>query len=150
MEFAESPAPSRPVTRAPPETIVDEALGCVDFLPTILALMGVSDSAESEGRDASQLLRTGKAPEGWRDLSFVRGTGNGEGSTWLAAVTDRYKLIYFHDLNEWELYDLEKDPQEVNNVYTDPAYAKQVKELKGKLSQLKKQYKDNDKIAEWK
>ena len=34
---------------------------------------------------------------------------------------------------EWELFDLEKDPKELNNVYNDPAYAEVVRELKDKL-----------------
>ncbi len=38
--------------------------------------------------------------------------------------TSRYKLIHFYyDTDEWELYDLQKDPEELNNVYNDPAYA---------------------------
>ena len=39
-------------------------------------------------------------------------------------ATERYKLIHFYyDIDEWELYDLEKDPMEMQNVYDDPAYA---------------------------
>ena len=39
-------------------------------------------------------------------------------------TTDKYKLIHFYyDIDEWELYDLEKDPQEMKNIYGDPAYA---------------------------
>ena len=37
--------------------------------------------------------------------------------------TDRYKLIHYYQLDEWELYDLEKDPKELRSVYADPAYA---------------------------
>jgi arylsulfatase A-like enzyme len=49
--------------------------------------------------------------------------------------TDRYKLIYFYNDGlrlpgsgsatyppEWELYDLERDTQELRNVYDDPGY----------------------------
>ena len=45
----------------------------------------------------------------------------------------------------WELYDLKKDPQELNNVYHDPAYTKVVKQLKTKLLELKKALGDEDK-----
>jgi len=58
--------------------------------------------------------------------------------------TERYKLIHFyHDIDEWELYDLEEDPNELNNVYGNPAYADVVRELKAELKQLREQYKDN-------
>jgi arylsulfatase A-like enzyme len=54
--------------------------------------------------------------------------------------TKRYKLIHFYNLGEWELYDLEKDPQEMHSVYDDPAYAPIVKELKAELKSLQQQY----------
>jgi hypothetical protein len=57
--------------------------------------------------------------------------------------TKRYKLIrFYHDIDEWELYDLEKDPDEVKNVYSDPAYADVVGELTAELKRLRKKYKD--------
>jgi len=57
--------------------------------------------------------------------------------------TNRYKLIHFYyDIDEWELYDLEKDPKEMKNVLGDPAYADIVTELKAELKQLREKYKD--------
>ena len=43
-------------------------------------------------------------------------------------------------LDGWELYDLEKDPNELNSVYGNPKYAKVTKELKTELTRLRKQY----------
>ena len=61
--------------------------------------------------------------------------------------TDRYKLIHFYyDINEWELYDLEKDPHEMKNVYNDSAYTKVKAELHSKLIDLRKKYKDSDQL----
>jgi arylsulfatase A-like enzyme len=57
--------------------------------------------------------------------------------------TKRYKLIHFyHDIDEWELYDLKKDPDELKNVYDDPKYAGVVKELTSELKKLRAKYKD--------
>ena len=57
--------------------------------------------------------------------------------------TDRYKLIHFYyDVDEWELYDLEKDPHEMNNVYEDPAYAEVKAQMHQKLDELVDQYQD--------
>ncbi|MEX0314687.1 MAG: sulfatase [Allomuricauda sp.] len=62
-------------------------------------------------------------------------------------VTVDYKLAHFYyDVDEWELYDRKKDPQEMNNVYADPAYADVVKELHKKLEELRVQYKDSDEL----
>jgi hypothetical protein len=57
--------------------------------------------------------------------------------------TNHYKLIHFYyDIDEWELYDLEKDPKEMKNVLGDPAYADIVTELKAELKRLREKYKD--------
>ena len=59
-----------------------------------------------------------------------------------------YKLIYFWKKNQWELYDLAKDPEELLNVYSDPAYAGTVKTLKEELYRLKKEVGDQDQFAD--
>jgi arylsulfatase A-like enzyme len=57
--------------------------------------------------------------------------------------TERYKLIHFYnDIDEWELYDLKSDPDEMRNVYNDPAHADTVKELTAELKRLREKYKD--------
>ncbi|WP_394747949.1 sulfatase family protein [Spongiimicrobium salis] len=65
-------------------------------------------------------------------------------------VTIDYKLAHFYyDVDEWELYDRKKDPQEMNNVYNDPAYAQVVSELKTKLAELRIQYKDSKDLDDY-
>lgn len=62
-------------------------------------------------------------------------------------VTIDYKLTHFYyDVDEWELYDRKKDPQEMRNVYHDPEYADIVAGLKVKLEALRKQYGDSDEL----
>lgn len=62
-------------------------------------------------------------------------------------VTQEYKLAHFYyDVDEWELYDRKKDPQEMKNVYDDPAYQDVVAELKTKLAALRVQYKDSEEL----
>jgi arylsulfatase A-like enzyme len=105
-----------------PGTIVREALSCVDFLPTVISLMGLETAGHEEGRDASALLSAGRAPADWKDVAFIRGTGKAPGPTdmnWLAAVTKRYKLVYAPKDEPW-LFDLQKDPDELINFYHDP------------------------------
>ncbi|WP_417393456.1 sulfatase [Gimesia sp.] len=58
--------------------------------------------------------------------------------------TKRYKLIDFYNLGEWELYDLEKDPREMKNVYSEPEYAQVVKDLKAELKLLQAKYQVPD------
>ncbi len=55
--------------------------------------------------------------------------------------TDQYKLIsYYKPSQEWELFDLEKDPNEIQSVYDDPAYRKVRERLQGKLAELRTEY----------
>jgi len=53
----------------------------------------------------------------------------------------RYKLMNFYDLNEWELYDLEKDPNEMKNQIDNPEYADVTKNMKTELEKLITQYR---------
>jgi arylsulfatase A-like enzyme len=62
-------------------------------------------------------------------------------------VNKEYKLArFYYDVDEWELYDRLNDPNEMNNVYDDPAYADVVKELKVKLADLRVKYKDSEEL----
>ena len=127
------------VIRAPgrirPGTVVRQALGCVDFSPTVLGLMGLEAPPNIEGRDASALL-TGKAPDGWKDVVFMRGASKNSQSpgNWLAAVTQRYKLVVSPIEKPW-LFDLQKDPDEITNYFSDPACRETIRQLaKGLLA----------------
>jgi hypothetical protein len=63
--------------------------------------------------------------------------------------TNQYKLLHFYyDIDAWELYDLEKDPNEINNVYEDPSYADVITELKAEIKRLKELYGDSDEMAQ--
>ena len=55
--------------------------------------------------------------------------------------TERYKLIsYYKPHQEWELFDLEKDPDELQSVYQDPAYRSVRGRLKVQLAELRREY----------
>ncbi len=62
--------------------------------------------------------------------------------------TDRYKLIHYYTVNEWELFDLEKDPDEMENLFewagvrVHPAYESVVPDLVKQLEVLRTQYQD--------
>jgi uncharacterized sulfatase len=120
-------------------TVIGETLGCVDFLPTILSLMGVRTAGKEQGRDASRLFTDGKAPAGWEDITFVRSTG-GQG-IWLAAISGRYKLIYSGQDDPW-LFDLDKDPDELVNAFCKADYRETVRTLSRRLLAYGKKYED--------
>ena len=121
----------------------------LDFPATMLDAAGVPVPADMQGRSFLPILR-GRAPKDWRTSMYYRyyHPGHHNVAAHYGVRTQRYKLIYFNKLNQWELYDLQKDPREMHNVYGDPAYAKTVEELKKEMQRLKKQYKDDDQFQD--
>jgi arylsulfatase A-like enzyme len=121
----------------PPGTVVDQALSCVDFLPTAMSLMGLPAAEAVEGRDASPLL-TGRSAADWEDIAFLRGT---QGTGWLCAVSDDYKLVYSPQDRPW-LFDLENDPDELTNCFDDPQCRSIVREMTVALAAYCRQHND--------
>ena len=61
---------------------------------------------------------------------------------------ERYKLIFFNRINEWELFDLKKDPHELKSVYDDPKYAGVQKKMRDELTRLRTERKDKEQFAD--
>ncbi len=61
---------------------------------------------------------------------------------------ERYKLIYFYTVNEWELYDLKMDPQEQKNLIKSPAHKIVLSQMKGELLKLRNFYDDHETAGE--
>jgi uncharacterized sulfatase len=116
-------------------SVINQVLTCVDFLPTVLSLMGVRTTGLEQGRDASALF-AGKVPSGWKDIAFMRGTHD-----WLCAVTQEYKIVYSQKDVPW-LFDLTKDPDELTNFFEDPQYRGVVENLTNELITYCKRYDD--------
>ena len=56
-------------------------------------------------------------------------------------------MHFYYSMDEWELYDLETDPNEMNNIYSE-APADLIENLKHELQVLRKKYKDDGSIEE--
>lgn len=120
----------------------------LDFAPTFLDAAGAKIPADMQGRSLLPLFM-GKTPRDWRTSMYYRyyHPGHHNVAVHYGVRTSRYKLIYFHKLDQWELYDLQKDPGEMRNVYSEPSYAKILESLKRELQRLKKEFKDDDQFA---
>lgn len=120
--------------------IINEALGGVDFLPTILGVMGVPKAGQQDGRDASKLFT--EKDSSWEDVSFIRGTGE---SNWISAMDKRYKLILSQYDEPW-LVDKVKDPDELTNYCFKPECREVVRKLASSLKQYGEKYNDKSLI----
>ena len=134
----------------------------VDFAPTLLEFAGVKTPDYMQGRSFKSIIETGVEPASWKKAAYyhywmhMRSHFN---PAHIAIRTKRYKLIMFYGTGwqgesepdtppAWELYDLERDPQEMNNVYNNPEYVGVIAELKKQLKELRAKYKeDNPKFA---
>lgn len=113
----------------------------IDFAPTFLDMAGVEIPEEMQGRSFFPLLQ-GETPDNWRNEIYYHYYDHGlHGVPRHDGIRNhRYKLIHFYTDDEWELYDLENDPNEVNNLYDNDQYAEVIEELKSDLQQLRDDY----------
>jgi arylsulfatase A-like enzyme len=125
------------------KVVTESMVQNVDFAETILDMAGLPIPADMQGKSFAPLLK-GKQKGNVHDALYYHFYENQEHrvAKHIGVRTDRYKLIYFYEKNEWELYDLQKDKSEMHNVYNDPGYNKVQEQMKQKLLELKKQYND--------
>ena len=117
----------------------------LDFAPTLLDFGGAAIPEDMQGRSFRTILQ-GHTPTDWRDAIYYHYheyPAVHQVKRHYGIRTRRYKLIHFYyDIDAWELYDLQEDPRELNNLYENPEYAGMISELKDKLYWLQMVYKD--------
>lgn len=137
------PAAIKPGTRA-------AAIGLnVDFAPTFLDAAGLPPNADMQGASLLPVLR-GKTPKDWRTSMYYRyyhDPGDHNTRAHYGVRTQTHKLIYFWKKDQWELYDLVKDPGEMKNLYGQPGSEAITATLKTELQRLKRAVKDDDQLA---
>ncbi|MEQ8849883.1 sulfatase [Botrimarina sp.] len=136
------------VTR--PGRVVDQMVQNLDYAPTLLDAAGAEVPSEVQGRSLRALLAGGPAPEDWRDAIFYHYYGHPDVhnvAKHRGVRTERYKLIHFYESGEWELYDLRADPDEMQNLYGDPAYADLAARLKKQLERLASEARDDTDVS---
>lgn len=156
-------------------TRTDAIINNTDFAPTLIEMAGGSAPEYMQGHSFKAILETGQEPEDWQKSTYYRywmHMAHKHGNPAHFGIrTKQYKLIFFYgrywvdtdDPNAkwnkeswgndfsrntpaaWELYDLSKDPNEMNNVYSDPAYKGVVADLKQQLIELRENLNETDK-----
>ena len=134
----------------PAGAVNDELVLNLDFGPTFLDLAGIAVPPEMQGRSLTSLLFGQKVGD-WRKAvyyHYYEYPAVHMVKRHYGIRTRQFKLIHFyHDIDAWELYDLEKDPEELRNVYEDPAYLETRQELAAQLWKLQASYGDSPELA---
>lgn len=128
-------------------TVIEEMTQNLDFAPTFLDYAGVPIPEDFQGKSLKSLVENNS--EGvFRDAIYYHYydfPAFHMVKRHYGVRTDRYKLMHFYDDNDqWELYDLEKDPTEANNLYGDKQYAEVQSQLHTRLKELQAQYDVTD------
>ncbi len=130
----------------------------VDFAPTFLDLANVPIPETFQGHSLRPLLQ-GTVPPDWQTTMYYRYWMHLDSihKVWAhyGVRTERYKLIYYYGEalgssgsedrptpKSWELFDLQEDPQELCNLYDNPAYREIVITLKQELDTLQARLHD--------
>lgn len=138
-------------------TVTDAMTLNVDFGPLFLDAAGIDVPDDMQGHSFLPVIE-GETPPDWRDAMYYRYWMHKSHHNVYAHYgcrTHRYKIIYFYNdalgtpgsvdetyEPEWELFDLETDPYELNSVYDDPAYADVRSEMTDLLHRLQAEVGD--------
>ncbi|MHC4261281.1 MAG: sulfatase family protein [Planctomycetota bacterium] len=139
---------------AAPGSVVDQLVQNLDYAPTFLELAGVDVPGDMQGRSLVPLL-SGETPDDWRDAiyyHYYEYPSVHMVPRHVGIRTERWKLIHYYPFDEWELFDLESDPDENRNLYGDPEYATIASGLAVELGRLQERYGDETvtgPVAEW-
>ncbi len=118
-----------------PGLVLDELIQNIDVGPTVMDVAGLPTPDHMDGRSFLKLLEGKKTP--WRDevyYEYYWERNFPQTPTTHGVRTKRYKYIHYHGI--WdidELYDLQEDPDEKNNLIDDPQYKQMVKEMNKKM-----------------
>ncbi len=156
-----------------PKSVNHNLVSNLDFAQTFLEIAGATQPDDMQGRSLKPLMMSGPSSKGaaptppltigfdrslvdcsqpdWRDslyYHYYEFHGNRRTAHMVrrhyGIRTDRFKLIHFYNLDEWELYDLARDPREMTSLHDDPEYASVMDNLKERVAALQKEYKVPD------
>lgn len=134
-----------------PGTTVNQLMLNIDWAPTILQMAGVPVPSDIQGTSFLPLLQPNGDKSNWRKAAYYHYYEFPEPHhvyPHFGVRTEQYTLVRFYGAGDsWELYDLKKDPQQINNIYGSKGTEKITAELKATLKKLILQYNDQEALS---
>jgi arylsulfatase A-like enzyme len=133
-----------------PRTRSDAMALNIDFAPTFLSAAGLPVPSDMQGRSLLPVLR-GRTPADWRTSMYYRyyhDPGDHNTRAHYGVRTGTHKLIYFWKKDQWELFDLVKDPFELHNLYGQPGQDALTAKLKAELTRVQQAARDENQLAD--
>ncbi len=132
-----------------PRTQIHQLVSNIDWAPTLLNLTGTPIPKEIQGESFVPLLKGQNVP--WRKEAYYHYYEFPQPHhvyPHFGLRTDQYTLVRFYGPNDfWELYDLKKDPHQLQNLYGQKGYETLTADLKTKLKAQIRKYKDDEAMA---
>ena len=130
-----------------PGTENKDMVSTVDFAETFLDAAGQPIPEDMQGRSIVPILK-GEKPKDWRTAHYYHYYEYPQPHHVAPHIGVRtetgYKLIHYYQTDEWELFDLNKDPNEMKSVIADADYASIKESLTLQLKELQTKYQDTD------
>ncbi len=127
-----------------PGSTNDDIVSNLDFAETFLDIAGAAIPEDMQGRSLVPILK-GETPDDWRTsfyYHYYEGARAVHSVPKHYGVTDgRYKLIHIYENEDWEMFDLKTDPNELQSVYDNPEYKEQRQRLEAELARLRTEFK---------
>ena len=129
---------------------INELIQNLDFAPTFLDYAGIEIPSNIQGKSFRNIVN--QTHSEWRDAiyyTYYEYPSVHMVKRHYGVRTHRYKLMHFYyDIDEWEMYDLEEDPSEMNNIYDNPEYVNIKDMMHERLVDLRNKYGDSDELNE--
>ena len=122
----------------------------LDIAPTIMEYAQSNNFSQNQGLSLKPLIEAIDNNETWRDYLYYHYNefpSNQMIAKHYGIRTPKYKIIHFYQFNEWEFYDLNKDPFEEKNQFKNPVFSSQIEEMKQLLFKIREKYLDETDIS---
>ena len=133
-------------------SVNDDIITNIDFAPTLIELADIKMTQKVQGESFKPIL-FGNTPKNWEQAMYYHYY---EFPFWhhvqphYGIRTQKYTLAHFYyNIDVWELYDLEKDPNQMHNIIAAPQYTNIIADLKSQLKTLMEKYENDKSLADF-